>query len=268
MSGSKTRPGFFSGGEPPASKPDEEPSARATRTVIGHEIHLRTPLVPSPAAEAPPPPRPTTSGGVLEPITDETTEELPPRPSHTGKSKFPALARLFGRWTTGGGFLSRSHMPVDDDDLPRVPRDAWVSRVAIFVMAALLSFLVALAVLKLHQCNQPDSPPPGTTRASISPTPPAPPAASAGPALLPAPSAPPGPLAAASHPPIATASAAPLAQPPAVRHKATHRPTERAGSPSVRIAPGATGKPRAQRTQLDPPMSSTKNADALLPLRM
>jgi hypothetical protein len=36
----------------------------------------------------------------------------------------------------------------------------------------------------------------------------------------------------------------------------------------VRIAPGATRKPRAQRTQIDPPMSSTKNADALLPLRM
>jgi len=36
----------------------------------------------------------------------------------------------------------------------------------------------------------------------------------------------------------------------------------------VRTVPHATRKLRARRTQLDPPMSSTKNADALLPLRM
>jgi hypothetical protein len=268
MSGSKTRPGFFSGGEPPATKPDEEPSPRAARTVIGHEIHLRTPLVPSPETEAPPPPRPTTSGGVPEPITDETTEELPPRPSHSGKSKFPALARLFGRWTTGGGFLSRSHMSDGADDLPRVPRDAWVSRVAIFAMAALLSFLVALAVLKVHKCGEPGSSPSGKTRVSMSPAPPAPPAASARPAALPASSAPPASLAAASHTPVATASAAPLAQAPAVHPNATHQPTTGAGSSAVRTVPHATRKLRARRTQLDPPMSSTKNADALLPLRM
>ena len=257
MSGSKTKPGFFSGGEPPASKPDEEPSPRAARTVIGHEIHLRTPLVPSPAAEAPPPPRPTTSGGVPEPITDETTEELPPRPSHTGKSKFPALARLFGRWTTGGGFLSRSRMSVDDDDLPRVPRDAWASRVAIFAMAALLSFLMALAVLKVHQCSEPGSPPPGKTRASMSPAPPVPTPVAAAPAVLPTPSAPP------ALPAAAAASDAPLAQTPAVRPK--HPPARRAGASSLRTAPGAHGSPRSQRTQVGPP---TPPADALLPIRI
>jgi hypothetical protein len=267
MSGSKTRPGFFSGGEPPASKPDEEPSPRATRTVIGHEIHLRTPLVPRPVSETPPPPRQETSGGVHEPITDETTEELPARPSHTGKSRFPALARLFGRWTTGGGFLSRSHMSREAGDLPRVPREAWVSRVAIFVMAALISFMVALAVLKVHQCSEPGSPPSSTTRASMSPAPPAPPAASVEPAVLPASSAPPGPLVAASHPPVATTFAASLAQPPAVRPKAAHRPTRMGGSPSVRTA-GATGKLRTQRTHFEPRMPSTKDTDALLPIQM
>jgi len=128
------------------------------------------------------------------------------------------------------------------DDLPRVPRDAWVSRVAIFAMAALLSFLVALAVLKVHQCSEPGSSPSGKTRVSMSPAPPAPPAASAGPAALPASSAPPASLAAASHTPVATASAAPLAQTPTVRPKATHRPTTGAGSSPVRTVPRATKK--------------------------
>lgn len=257
MSGSKTRPGFFAGGEPPASKPDEQPSPRAARTVIGHEIHLRTPLVPRPEAKAPPAPRMETP--VPEAITDETTEKLSARPGHTGKSKLPAFARLFGRWTTGGGFLSRSRMFGDADDLPRVARDPWVSRVAIFVLAALFSFLVALAVLKLHQCSESGSAPSGTVPASMSPAPPVPTPVAAAPAVLPTPSAPP------ALPAAAAASDAPLAQPLGVRPTATDRPAPRLVSPSVRIAPGAHGSPRSRRTQVGPP---TPPADSLLPLGM
>jgi len=256
MSGSKTKPGFFAGGEPPASKPEEDTSPRAARTVIGHEMHLRTPLPLGPAAEAPPPPAETS---VPEPITDETTDQLPPRPSHTGKSKFPAFARLLGRWTTGGGFLSRSGMFGGADDLPRVPRDPWLSRVAIFVVAALFSFLAALAVLKLHQCSKTGSPPSGTTPVSTSPAPQTPTPAQAAPAAPPAPSAPPG------LPSAAVASDSAIAQPVAARPKATQRPTTRAISPSVRTAPSALGNFHGQRAQPGPP---TPPADSLMPLGM
>jgi hypothetical protein len=252
MPGSKTRPGFFAGGEPPASKPDEDPSPRAARTVIGHEMHLRTPLAPRPAAQAAPLPVETS---VPEPITDETTDQLPPRPSHTGKSKFPAFARLLGRWTTGGGFLSRSGMFGGTDDLPRVPRDPWVSRVAIFMVAALFSFLVALAVLKLHRCSEPGSPPLGTTPTSTTPAPPAPTTAEAAPAPPPPPPAPP------SLPSAAAASDVPFAQPRAVRPKATRQPAPRTVSPSSRTAPAERGSFRGQRG-----LPPTKAADSLLPL--
>jgi hypothetical protein len=268
MSGSKTNPGFFGGSEPPppASKSDEDASPRAARTVIGHELHLRSPPVLRPAADLPPP-RVETSAGVPEAVTDETTEELPARPRHSGKSKFPALARLFGRWTTGGGFLSRSRMSGGDDDLPSVPRDAWASRVAIFVVAALFSFLVALAVLKLQRCSETGSGPAAATKVSVSPAPLAAPASNAAQAVLPAPSAPPVPLANASHPLAAAAPAAPVAQPQAVLPK-SHRRAKRPGASSVRAAPAAAGKPRAQRTQIEPPMPSTENRDSLLPISM
>lgn len=254
MPGSKTRPGFFAGGEAPASKPDEDSSPRAARTVIGHEMHLRTPLAPRPAAQAPPPPGETS---VPEAIPDETTDQLPPRPSHTGKSKFPAFARLLGRWTTGGGFLARSGIFGGADDLPRVPRDPWVSRIAIFAVAALFSFLVALAVLKLHRCGETGSPPSGTTRASATPAPPAPTTAEAAPAPPPTPSAPPG------LPSAAAASDVPVAQPLAVRPKATHQPMRRTVGPLSRTAPSERGNLRGQR-----PLAPTKTTDSLLPLGM
>ena len=195
---------------------------------------------------------------VPEAITDETTEELPARPSHTGKSKFPAFARFLGRWTTGGGFLSRSGMFGGVDELPRVPRDPWLSRVAIFVVAALFSFLVALAVLKLHQCRETGSSPSGTTPASMTTASPAPTPAEAASAALPAPSAPPG------LPAAAAASDAPIAQPVAAHPKATQRSATR-GSPSVRTAPGALGNPHGQRAPLGPP---TPPKDSLMPLGM
>jgi len=219
-------------------------------------MHLRTPLAPRPAAQVPPPPVETS---VPEAIPDETTDQLPPRPSHTGKSKFPAFARLLGRWTTGGGFLSRSGIYGGADDLPRVPRDPWVSRVAIFVVAALFSFLVALAALKLHRCSDTGSPPSGTTPASATPAPPAPTTAEAAPAPLPTPSAPPG------LPAAAVASDAPIAQLVAARPKAAHRPDGRAVSPSVRTAPGALGDFRGQHAPLGPP---TPPKDSLMPLGM
>jgi len=126
-------------------------SPRASRTVIGHEFHLPAQPIHRPAASAPPSPGAATSSGVPQAVVDENTEKLAPRARHTGKSRFPAIARLFGRWTTGGSFRSQSHTFDNDDELPELPRNVWPSRVAIFVGAALLSFLLVLAVLKLHR---------------------------------------------------------------------------------------------------------------------
>jgi hypothetical protein len=287
MSGSKTRLGFSGGSEPPPSDPKGEISPRAARTMIGHEIHLRAPPDLRPAAGVPETPRqealadepgtprqealagtPATPLGearasVPETAIDEITEELPLRPSHTGKTKFPALARLFGRWTTGGSFLSRSRMSGIDGDLLNVPREAWVSRVAIFAVAGLLSFLVALAALKVHQCNTPAPPPSVTGQASVTPAPPLPPAAGATPAVLPEPPAPPGPAAAAVPPPAATVPVAPIAPPTVVAPKTNQRPVRRA-------APSSTGKSRSQGTSPDPlnPPPGAANRDGLLPLTM
>ena len=265
MSGSNTRPGFSGGDEPPPPNPEEDPSPRAARTVIGREIHLRARPDPLPKASLPASPQAPT--GVPETLIEETTEEIPRRPSHSGKSKLPALARLFGRWTTGGGFLARSRLSRVDDDLLNVPRDPWAFRVAMFVVAALLSFLVALAVLKVHQCGTSVVSPSATAQASVSAIPATPTAASAAPPVLPAAPAP-QPLAAASQPSAATAPAARAAQPPAVRPRTTHRPAKAAGGFSARAAPGATGKLRTQPTRPGPLKREDPYRDALLPLNL
>jgi hypothetical protein len=250
--------------------------------MIGHEIHLRAPSDRLPPVGAPrPPPEEVLAGepptareearaSVPEAVTDETTEELPLRPSHTGKTRFPALARLFGRWTTGGGFLSRSRMSGTDDDPLDVPREAWASRVAIFAAAGLVSFLLALVVLKVHQCSTSAPGPSAAGQVSAPPAPPAPPADRAAPGVLSVPPAPAGPPAAASQASAATAPVAPIAQPVAVPPKTTHRPAKRAGGSSARAAPDASGRLRTNSTQpdLQPPPSGAATRDGLLPLGM
>jgi hypothetical protein len=266
MAGSKTRPGFSGGDEPPPSNPEQESSPRAARTVIGRPLHLHGPADPRPAPRFAPIPRAETPADVPEIVTDETTEKLSPAPRHTGKSSFPAFARLFGRWTTGGGFLSRSRLSRGDGDLPDVPREAWISRVAIFIGAAVLSFLVALAALKVHRCVPSLSRPSATTQASAAPAPPTPPSANAAPVVLPEPDA--GAPAAASRPPLAAAPGPPTAPPPGIRRMNTHRPATRAGGSSGRAAPGAAAKPGTRPAQPDSLPPNTEGKDALLPLRL
>jgi hypothetical protein len=269
MSGSKTRPGFSGGDEPPPSNPEEALSPRATRTVMGHAIHLHVPADPGPAARVPSSPREEAPAGVPETVTDETTEEFPPRSRHSGKTKLPAFARLFGRWTTGGGFRLRSRMSGADDDTLNVPREVWVSRLAIFVLAALLSFLVALAILKLHGGGSSVSRPSAATQAPATSDLPTPPSAGTASADEPAPAAREDPPATVL--PAATDPVAPSARPPGVRPQATHRPAKRAGSSSARAVPGATLKLPAHpsRTPHPPtPAARDTDADSLLPLRM
>jgi hypothetical protein len=262
MAGSKTRPGFSGGDEPPPSNPEEALSPHAARTMIGRAIHLRVPADSWPAPGVPPSPREETPAEAPEIVTNAMTEKLPARPSHSGKTKFPAFARLFGRWTTGGGFHSRSELSADDSDLPNVPREIWASRVAIFALAAFFSFLAALAALKLHRCSPSVSRPSATAAAPAAPPPVA---SSTAPAVLPAPAVRAELPVAASPPPLAAAPVAPTATPAGAGRQTTDRPAMRAGSSSTRAAPGAAGKPRTPPTRPDPTKSSKGNADFLLP---
>lgn len=152
MPGSKTRFGFSGADEPSPLTGDAPDAPRAARTIIGHETHRPGEAVAPqhpPKVEVQAPPAPEPKSGVPEAVVrEEATERLSDR-RHTGKSRFPAIARLLGRWTTGGGFLSRSRMFSSDESLPQLPRNVWPSRIAIFLGAALLSFLIALAVMKV-----------------------------------------------------------------------------------------------------------------------
>ncbi len=155
MPGSKTRFGFSGTSEPLPPEGDAPDAPRAARTIMGHETHrpgevaapVQAPKVEVQAVTAPPA---EPKAAVPEPVLrEDVTERVLDRHRHTGKSKFPAIARLLGRWTTGGGFLSRSRMFASDEALPTLPRNVWPSRIAIFLGAALLSFLIALAVMKV-----------------------------------------------------------------------------------------------------------------------
>ena len=212
MSGSKTILGFSGNQEPPATNPEEGLPPRAARTVIGRPAQPIPGVVPLPEASIPSTPSDEAPVGVPVAVTDEVTEQVSPQAIHTGKSRFPAMARLFGRWTTQGGFLSRSRMTGSDQDLLEVPRHVWPSRVAVFVVASLFSFLVALAVLKMHQCSGSFAKPPAALPAApppaASPTPtPAPTALPSPPPVVAGPQDPPS----AEQPP--SASPAPAASP-------------------------------------------------------
>src|SRR5262245_27927543 len=93
-------PGGFSGGDGPTD-------TQSARTLFGHDLHLEPGSVDiSPAQASAPAPeaaRPVTN--TARPVTTEEEFTAPVRvPSHSGKSRFPALARLFGRWNTHGQF--------------------------------------------------------------------------------------------------------------------------------------------------------------------
>ena len=154
MAGSKTRFGFFrNGGEPP-----DEDEQRSARTVIGHDIHLQmpsgfvppkrpispTPLPPAPFAQAPSP-----HGTPVASMPEEITEPIPARRGNRpSKSR---LARFLGRWTKSGRFESRSRLDDFDEDHLEVPRDTTGRNVLLFLIVAILTFLVTIALVKLRQ---------------------------------------------------------------------------------------------------------------------
>jgi len=119
----------------------------------------------------------------------------------SGKSRFPALARLFGgRWDTRGEFQSGSYA----DELDTLPRERFLRPLAIVVATAAISFFIVVGLLKLRDTTGSPAPAP-VAQPLLTPEPaPPPPAAAA----VPAPAAPPRP---------APAAAAPATLPPRAR---------------------------------------------------
>lgn len=281
MSGSKTILGFT--GNSPASDPaagGDSSDPRASRTIIGHDLHRpagqveprRSAPVPRPStarANSPgpaprphvPSARPSSSSAVVTQAVEEVTEQIPGRrrPSHSGKTGFPAFARLFGRWTTGGTFRRRSSLEAEADDIS-VPRDPWAQRLVVLLGAALFSFLIALGVVRLHQCATGPQPPPVRPPSAVSPAPS--PAASA-----PAPPPPhPTPIA-----PTLTAQASMMPEPPraAPATSGGKRPAGELGPRPSR----APSESRAKKAPAHPAYSSPSPAtqpdpDSLLPLAL
>jgi len=137
-------PGGFSGGNGPTD-------VQSAPTLYGHDLHLdRAGLEPGPGREPAQDPAPA------RPVTQE--EEFVPEPTdslggRSGKSRFPALARFFGRWNTRGEFEERT-----DDELDTVPRDRVLRPLAIVVATAAISFFIVVGLLKLRDSTAPPAP--------------------------------------------------------------------------------------------------------------
>ncbi len=193
MGGTTTRYGFSGAPEVAAEEPVSQ-DVRSNRTIYGHDFHLRPPLpVPEPAAPPPPaPPEPVqprhpARPPVPGPPASSSSLRLSrpdvcsrrfgsamrygPAPKRSGKSRFPALARIFGRWNTEGSFV-RSDSPRDRDTLS-IPRDKNLRAVAIVGGMALVSFFLVLGLLRTSErAAGPKAPPPAVTAAAPSSSPP------------------------------------------------------------------------------------------------
>ena len=168
-------PGGFTGGDGPTD-------VQSARTLYGHDLHLEPGSVDvSPAQPVSQPDEPVD----LRPVTTEEEFTPPARlPSHSGKSRFPALARLFGRWNTHGRFETR----MEDDDLDVVPRERFLRPLAIVVATSAISFFIVVALLKLRDSTGAEAPQPLVSAPAA-----APPIATPAPAPAPAPAAVPQP---------------------------------------------------------------------------
>jgi hypothetical protein len=161
MAGSRTRFGFAGGGGPNGT-----PDPRSSRTILGHDAHLlRTelpPAEPRPATQELPP-------TAVVPPTEEPPAAAPPParvPSHSGKSNYPTVARLFGRWNDDGKLVAHDHpepaVPdwvVTDDELLEPPRERAIPRWALVAVAIAVCVLAAALLLR-HRSHPPPAAPP------------------------------------------------------------------------------------------------------------
>jgi hypothetical protein len=206
-----TRSGF-PGGSSGGHGPTETQSAR---TLFGHDLHFDAAAIER--------------ARVDEPDRPITQEEVPaaPRgraPSHSGKSRFPALARLFGRWNTQGDFESNEAY---DDGLDDIPRERFLRPLAIVVATSAISFFIVVGLLKLRDQTA-DPPPPASVVQPVAALPPPP-----APTVAPAP--------------------APRAQPALVQPIRVHREVARQVPSPPRRALPERRRPRAPaRLPIDP----------------
>jgi hypothetical protein len=213
-------PGGFSGGNGPTD-------VQSARTLYGHDLHLNRGELDAGAVRDPAPETPS------RPVTQE--EEFAPEPTdslrgRSGKSRFPALAKLFGRWNTRGQFEPRY---AEDDDLDTVPRERLLRPLAIVVATAAISFFIVVGLLKLRDSTStaPEPEPvaqPLVSPPVTSPPPPAPRAQAAAPVPAPRPvvAVPAAPAAPARTRPLSEVLERALAQREAPR-AAAKRPIQR-----------------------------------------
>jgi hypothetical protein len=215
-------PGGFSGGNGPTD-------VQSARTLYGHDLHLdRADLdgaaVHEPAdAEATAPARPVTQE---EEFVAEKTDSMGGR---SGKSRFPALARLFGRWNTRGDFESRA--TESDYEFDSIPRERLLRPLAIVVATAAISFFIVVGLLKLRDSTGGSPPVTAAPAPAIQPAFAVPPAAPVRPAvatpLPPHPAPAPTQVAPRSRPlsdVLQRALAQREAPPPAVKRTVSRRP--------------------------------------------
>jgi len=216
-------PGGFSGGNGPTD-------VQSARTLYGHDLHLdradlEVAAVREPAdAEETEPARPVTQE---EEFVPEKTDSLRGR---SGKSRFPALARFFGRWNTRGDFVARAAAD-DDDEFDSIPRDRLLRPLAIVVATAAISFFIVVGLLKLRDSTSVAPPVTATPTPAAQPLlavpPPPPPARPAAAAPAPARAPVPAQLPPRSRPlsdVLERALAQREAPPPVVKRAASRRP--------------------------------------------
>jgi hypothetical protein len=226
MSGQKTILGFSSSKDDPP-KPNE---ALAARTVIGREVHLpernlgptNDQPIDRPAIYEQTQEQPSV---IPTPLPEETTVPVvrsSMRPSHTGKSRFPAIARFFGRWTTGGSFLSKSQLDANEELVPAQTKG--VRTILLVSVIAVLSFLIVWFLVQFTSrpdptAERPSIPPPrSVSEEPKALPPPAPPPPTPSP-VGPAPVAPSGNLLEAE-----AAAPAPSPRKRRIRHKTESKP--------------------------------------------
>jgi hypothetical protein len=292
MAGEGTRSGS-PGGPPPGDDAGGGGSAEArpplgARTVYGRDLHLKqeieaemrkagaatdlgrprgpargdtVKLATTDAAPLAPPPSTGQAPTRRRPPAQSlgAQRDRGPVPSHTGKSRFPTLARLFGRWNTRGDLVPREHEEdwSPDADTMVLPRDSYLKPIIMVVAVGAISFLAVSSLLKLRN---PPRPRPEPAAALEPPAPAAVPSPS--PAAAPSSAAAPSPAAAAvpSPSPAAVPSPPPSPSQAAVPAPAT-APTPAATTPNPPRRRAAATSGRAPRR------GPANDPDSPLPLR-
>jgi hypothetical protein len=154
MAGPRTKFGF-------AGSAGEGLESRSSPTVLGHAPHLGVPVpgeVVERAPAAPPgdpvaPPSPAEPGEVSAEVAGQP-------PSHSGKSNYPSVARLFGRWDENGNLVIDDppigETTIDDADPLEVPHQRGLRPWMLVVIA----LAVGLAVIAFARNGRPRPAPP------------------------------------------------------------------------------------------------------------